>query len=81
MCSDSGYSRFGNSYIKIEEDLHIFLVKLTKEAVICLQAGKLCMCKVKGNQKLLSSKLHQVLATENGVSSQEPGLLTINCNV
>ena len=79
MNYDLGCLKVGKSYIKVEEDSHIsFWVRLSKETVISPQTGKLCMCKVNRNPKLLSSKLPDVLATKDSVSRQEPGLLAIN---
>ena len=36
------------------------------------------LCRVKGNEQVLNSKLHQVIAAENSTLNQEPGLIVVN---
>ena len=68
MYYDLGWIRVGKSYIKLEEDLHISsIARLTTETIIKPQSGKVCLCRVKGNEQVLNSKLHQVIATENSI--------------
>ena len=79
MYYDLGCSRVGKSYITLEEDLHIsFISRLTTETIIKLQSGKVCLCRVKGNEQVLISKLHHVIAAENSTLNQEPGLMVVN---
>ena len=74
-----GCIRIGKSYVKMEEDIHISsLTRLTAHTIIRRQAGKFCLCIAKGNKQLLSSKLNQVIFTEDSTISREPGLLTVN---
>ena len=79
MYYDLGCTRVGKSYIKLEEDLHISsIARLTTETTIKQQLGKVCSCRVKGNEQVLNSKLHQVIAAENSTLNQEPGLIVVN---
>ena len=79
MYYDLGCIRVGKSYIKLEEDLHISsIARLTTETIIKPQSGKVCLCRVKGNEQVLNSKLYQVIAAGNITVSQEPGLILVN---
>ena len=71
--------RVGKYYVKPEEDLHIsFIARLTTETIIKPQSGKVCLCRMKGNEHVLNSKLHHVIATENSSLHQEPGLIIVD---
>ena len=71
--------RVGKFYIKLEVDLHISsIARLTTETIIKPQSGKVCLCRVKGNVKVLNSKLHQVIVVENSTVNQELGLIGVN---
>ena len=79
MYYDLGCIKAGKSYIKHEEDLHIFsIARLTTDPIIKPQSGKVGLCRVKGNAQLLNSKLHQVIAAENRTLNQETGLIIVN---
>ena len=79
MYYDLGCIRVGKLYIKLEEDLHISsIARLTTETIIKSQSGKVCLCRVKGNEQVLNSKLHHIIAAENSTLNQEPGLTVIN---
>ena len=79
MYYDLGCIRVGKSYIKLEKDFHISsIARLTTEAIIKPQSGKVCLCRVKGNEQVLNSKLHQVIAAEDSTLNQEPGPIVVN---
>ena len=79
MNYDLGCIRVEKSYIKLEEDLCISsIARLTTETIIKPQPGKVCLCRVKGNEQVLNSKLYQVIAAENSTLNQEPGLIVVN---
>ena len=65
MYYDLGCIRVGKSYIKLEEDLHISsIARLTTKTIIKPQSGNVCLCRVKGNEQVLNSELHQVIAAK-----------------
>ena len=75
---DLGCIRVGKLYIKLEEVLHISsIARLTTETMIKPQSRKVCLCKVKGNEQVLNSKLHEVIAAENSTLNQKPGLIIV----
>ena len=79
MYYDLGCIRVGKSYIKLEEDLHISsIARLTTETIIKPQSGKVCLCRVKGNDQVLNYKLHHVIAAEKSTLNQEPRLIVVN---
>ena len=79
MYYDLGCIMVGKSHIKLEEDLHISsIARLITETLIKPQSGKDCLCRVKGNDQVLHSKLHHIIAAENTTLNQEPGLIIVN---
>ena len=54
------------------------IARLTTETIIKPQIGKVCLCRLKGNEYVLNSKWHQVIAAENRTLNQEPGLIVVN---
>ena len=79
MYYDLGYIRIGKYYTKLEENLHISsIARLTTETIIKPQSGKVCLCRMKGNEQVFNSKLHRVIAAENNTLNQEPGLIVVN---
>ena len=79
MFYDLGCIGMAQSYDKMEEHIHISsLARLTAHTMIRLQTGKFCLCISKGNKKLLNSKFHHAITTEDGTISRESGLLTDN---
>ena len=79
MYYDLGCIRVGKSYIKLEEYLQISsMARLTTETIIKPQSGKVCLCRIKGNEQVLNSRLQQVIAQENSTLNQEPGLTVVN---
>ena len=76
MYYDLGFIWVGNSYVKMEEDIHISsFIRLETKTIIKPQTGKLCWGKLKGNSQLSKTKLCQVLSIQE---NQLPGLLIIN---
>ena len=79
MYYDLGCIRIGKSYVKMEEDTHIYsLATLAAHMIIRPQTGKFFLCIAKGNKQVLNSKIHQVIPTEDSTISREPGLLRVN---
>ena len=79
MYYNLGHSRVVKPFIKHEEDLHISsIARLTTETIMKPQSGRVCLCRVKGNEQVLNSKLHQVIAAENSTLNQEPGMVVVN---
>ena len=79
MYYDLGCIRVGKSYIKLEEDLHnSSIARLSTETIIKPQPRKVCLCRVKGNEQVLYSKLHHVIAVENSTLNQDSGIIVVN---
>ena len=61
------------------EDLHISpIARLTTKTIIKPQSGRVCLCRVKCNEQVLNSKLHQVIVVENSTLNQETRLIVVN---
>ena len=79
MYYDLGCIGVGKFHIIPEEVLYFSSIsRLTTETIIKLQSGKVWLCRVKGNEEVLNSKLHQVITAENSTLNQEPGLIVVN---
>ena len=66
MYYDLGCIRIGNSYVKMEEDMHTsLLARFITHTIIRPQTGKFSLCIAKGNKQLLNFKFYQVIPTED----------------
>ena len=80
MYYDLGCIRVGKSYIKLEEDLHISsIARLTTKTMLKPQFGKVCLCRVKGNEQVLNSKLHPSYCSRKQYS--QPGTWINSCKL
>ena len=79
MYFDLGCLRVGNTYVPLEEDIHIAsIVRLAAKAVIKPQTAHVSQGKLKQNVGLNNEQLFQIASIENGYISNEPGLMIAN---
>ena len=72
---DLGYLRVRNTYIRLEEDIHISsLLRLTRKTNFKPQTATVCMVKVNKGFKLSEKGLLEISAADSGYLSSEPGL-------
>ena len=68
---DLGCIQIGNSYVNMEEDIHISsLARLATKTLIRLQTVKICLCIAKGTKQLLNFKFHQVFQLKTVPSAE-----------
>ena len=78
MYHDIGCIGVGKSYKTWRRPSYFFHSQVNHWNCNKTTIWKGCLCRVKGNEQVLNSKLHQVIAAGNSTPNQEPGLIVVN---
>ena len=76
---DLGCLRFNQTYIPLQEDIHVSsVVRMQSKVTIKPQTAVVCICKARNNPNFPVNQLYQISPVEVGFLSYEPGLMVTN---